>query len=694
MVGHDSSTCDVGAASSVSVVVCAVGLLPPAVRPSRAISMIAESPTPHLPRGAGGPLRRAAGRVSPAGPPVRTRRPRVRSPGQRVRARPRAGPARRGCWSSRRPRRSACACVGAARSACGAGLAPCRVVFVPLERADDCRPPRGLRRRAAPGRRAAAARRSSSATAPAPAGLLSAHRAHRCADVVLLPHGARRPAALRAPAGGDAVTAAGLTAARGGRARAAAARPHHAAVGARLCVSSEHGAHALPRGAPQAAAPATGGRCAPCSSPALSPALGPGPEVCPGGPPTLPRNRPWRRPPRPPILETRSRTRRSADGPRPFASTASAGERMSNEAATGTSVRSLKRAQVRVITVFFMIYILVSGGSFGIEDMVSSSGPGLTLLLLVLLPVFWACPWRSSPASSAPRIPGEGGLLRLGAPRPGRLLGLPDGLVVVALHLRRLVRVRRARRQYLQNWLRLQPAWSATSSAWAIIVVFALMNIIGVKFVALSSTAVRGHHPAAVLRAHRGRAGQVAVRPVHAGHGARRALLRHRRRVRPRPRDRRLDVLRLRVDVHALGRDPQPAEGDPPGAHAGGAVHHPHVRAAHGGEPGGVRPLGHLRRQTPGTATSRSSRSARSSVARRSACALLGSALLGNLALYLDYLASGARPLFAIAQDGLFPRGISRVSALGHARPPPSCSWPSSTRCSWSGRSRSSSSST
>ena len=42
--------------------------------------------------------------------------------------------------------------------------------------------------------------------------------------------------------------------------------------------------------------------------------------------------------------------------------------------------------------------------------------------------------------------------------------------------------------------------------------------------------------------------------------------------------------------------------------------------------------------------------------------ALLASALLGNLALYLDYLASGARPLFAIAADGLFPRSIARVS--------------------------------
>lgn len=35
-----------------------------------------------------------------------------------------------------------------------------------------------------------------------------------------------------------------------------------------------------------------------------------------------------------------------------------------------------------------MVYIFVSGGSFGIEEMVSSSGPGLTLLLLITLPFF------------------------------------------------------------------------------------------------------------------------------------------------------------------------------------------------------------------------------------------------------------------------------------------------------------------
>ena len=53
---------------------------------------------------------------------------------------------------------------------------------------------------------------------------------------------------------------------------------------------------------------------------------------------------------------------------------------------------ALKRTPLPVLSAFFMIYIFVSGGSFGIEEMVSSSGPGLTLILLmafyILLGIF------------------------------------------------------------------------------------------------------------------------------------------------------------------------------------------------------------------------------------------------------------------------------------------------------------------
>ena len=55
-----------------------------------------------------------------------------------------------------------------------------------------------------------------------------------------------------------------------------------------------------------------------------------------------------------------------------------------------------------------MVYIFVSGGSFGIEEMVSSSGPGLTLLLLVTLPVFWAMPMALAACELGSAMPNTG----------------------------------------------------------------------------------------------------------------------------------------------------------------------------------------------------------------------------------------------------------------------------------------------
>ncbi len=177
--------------------------------------MIAGSPIPHLPRGAGGPLRRAAGRVFPEADARRG----VREATAWVSFEP--SPARGlPCPESALvlepdplvrllavPAAEALGFrVAAGASACGAGLAP-SAVFVPLEQADDCRRACAEARRAAPG-----------VTAPLVVGygvcvpgLLSAHRAHRCADVVVrLTAAAGRPRFAHLPAA-DAITAAGLT---------------------------------------------------------------------------------------------------------------------------------------------------------------------------------------------------------------------------------------------------------------------------------------------------------------------------------------------------------------------------------------------------------------------------------------------------------------------------------------------------
>ncbi len=137
--------------------------------------------------------------------------------------------------------------VAEGASACGAGLAP-SAVFVPLEQADDCRRACTEARRVAPGP-AAPLVIGYGACAP---GLLSAHRAHRCADVVVrLTAAAGRPRFAHLPAA-DAITAAGLTDREADVLVLLLRGLTTAGVGCAPLHRSEHGAHALPRRAAQA----------------------------------------------------------------------------------------------------------------------------------------------------------------------------------------------------------------------------------------------------------------------------------------------------------------------------------------------------------------------------------------------------------------------------------------------------------
>ena len=169
--------------------------------------MIAESPSPHLPRGAGGPLRRAAGRVIAGVSAAAAETPATPEPEQTALVLE-PDPLRRLLAVS------AASALGLRVLSApdehwrdGVGLPRVAVVFVPLPHTADCR-----------AACAAARAGAGAATTPLVAGygagptaLLAAHRAHGCADTVLL---------LTATAGGarfahlpaaDLVSAAGLT---------------------------------------------------------------------------------------------------------------------------------------------------------------------------------------------------------------------------------------------------------------------------------------------------------------------------------------------------------------------------------------------------------------------------------------------------------------------------------------------------
>src|SRR5436309_11748464 len=68
--------------------------------------------------------------------------------------------------------------------------------------------------------------------------------------------------------------------------------------------------------------------------------------------------------------------------------------------------------KARLLPFVFVMYAYTTGGPFGLEDMVTTSGPGLTLLYLLVLPFFWCIPVSLVSAELTSLMPVEGGFYR------------------------------------------------------------------------------------------------------------------------------------------------------------------------------------------------------------------------------------------------------------------------------------------
>lgn len=73
-------------------------------------------------------------------------------------------------------------------------------------------------------------------------------------------------------------------------------------------------------------------------------------------------------------------------------------------------VAGLKKHDIKVSGIVFMLYCLVAAGAFGIEEMVPEAGPGMTILLLCVFPLIWAYPISSLVAECSSVMPSEGGV--------------------------------------------------------------------------------------------------------------------------------------------------------------------------------------------------------------------------------------------------------------------------------------------
>ena len=78
----------------------------------------------------------------------------------------------------------------------------------------------------------------------------------------------------------------------------------------------------------------------------------------------------------------------------------------------------------------FLTYAVICSGAYGLEEMVSASGPGLSMLVLLILPVVYAAPISLTCAELSARFPIEGGYYRWVRMAFGDLVGYCAGWLV------------------------------------------------------------------------------------------------------------------------------------------------------------------------------------------------------------------------------------------------------------------------
>ncbi len=83
--------------------------------------------------------------------------------------------------------------------------------------------------------------------------------------------------------------------------------------------------------------------------------------------------------------------------------------------------------KISLIHLVGIIYFTVSGGAFGLEELVSSAGPGLALLLLIVTPLLWSLPVALMVAEMGSMLPLQGGYYRWVHFALGRFWGFLEG---------------------------------------------------------------------------------------------------------------------------------------------------------------------------------------------------------------------------------------------------------------------------
>lgn len=150
---------------------------------------------------------------------------------------------------------------------------------------------------------------------------------------------------------------------------------------------------------------------------------------------------------------------------------------------------SLRKRNVGVLGVVGMVYALCAAGAYGIEDMVSSSGPGMTIIMLIVLPLIWAFPIALTSCELGSAIPEEGGYYKWVQRGLGEYWGFQVGwLKNVGMFINIATFVVLAT-NYIASFFGLNNL-TAYIVKLVIIAVFTWVNLVGIKEVSAVNTVI------------------------------------------------------------------------------------------------------------------------------------------------------------------------------------------------------------
>jgi amino acid transporter len=149
----------------------------------------------------------------------------------------------------------------------------------------------------------------------------------------------------------------------------------------------------------------------------------------------------------------------------------------------------LKQYEMKTSTVVFMIFCLTAAGAFGIEEMIPKAGPGLTLVMLIVLPFLWSTPMGLVAAELGSALPQEGGYYKWVQRACGEFWGFQAGWWrTISVYFDNTIYVVLAG-SYLGSVLHLSGLQEYLFKA-SIIIFFVYINIRGIRDVGAVSTII------------------------------------------------------------------------------------------------------------------------------------------------------------------------------------------------------------